>query len=835
MRHGFQSWKFFLAFFLVFSCNSVFSEEVFRLPEKKIIDIVDASFTPRIDVSPRGEVALLSDSTFMLSMDELFEPMLKLAGQRILPRFNIPQRRSFVVAVSLLDLKTGKQRPVKLPEGGKFGAPGWSPDGKRFAMTRYLPGGGEVWVFDAVSGEGKAVSPRRLNTVLLDPYQWERGGRFLLVPLFPENRGDPPSAPTLPAGPAIQETSGAVSKVRTYQDLLQTPHDEQLYKHFSITQIARVDLETGTVTNVGKPDLISSVSPSPEPGFLLVDIIREPFSRVVPAGLFAKSYQVWDDSGKPLRTLADLPVADQLPIEGVRTGMRSVHWQPLFPARLLWVEALDGGDPNRDVPFRDKLMALDSPAASEARELFRIPERFSSTSFIGTPGLALVTDYDRDRKWTRTWLFDTEHPKDASSSPVIFDRSIRDEYNDPGDPVTETRPDGQTVDVFEDGKIFLAGKGATPEGYRPFLRRFDLVTSGTVPLFQCASDVYEFFVDFADPGLKTFVTSRESPDTPPNYRLRKVSDGAGGEGFPKHSPAGAAGEGFPKHSPAGAAGEGTPLTMFPDPDVLLKQVKKELITYKRDDGVPLSGTLYYPIGYEKGKRYPAVVWAYPEEFTDVKTAGQVRTSTTKYSRIAGDSILFFALRGYAVLNDAEIPVVGDPLTANDTFVQQISAGAKAAVDKLVELGIADRERIGVAGHSYGAFMAANLLAHTGLFAAGIAKSGAYNRTLTPFGFQGERRTFWEASEVYMRLSPFTVAHKIDEPLLLIHGEDDPNPGTFPLQSERLFAGIRGHGGTARLVVLPKESHGYQARTSILHVLSEMFDWFDRHVKNRQAR
>lgn len=132
-------------------------------------------------------------------------------------------------------------------------------------------------------------------------------------------------------------------------------------------------------------------------------------------------------------------------------------------------------------------------------------------------------------------------------------------------------------------------------------------------------------------------------------------------------------------------------------------------------------------------------------------------------------------------------------------------------------------------------MTANLLAHSDLFRAGIARSGAYNRTLTPFGFQSERRTFWEAPEMYAKVSPFWYADKIKEPILLIHGEADNNQGTFPIQSERMFAAIRGNGGTARLVMLPLEAHGYAAKESTEHTLFEMVQWFDKWVKNAKPR
>jgi len=277
------------------------------------------------------------------------------------------------------------------------------------------------------------------------------------------------------------------------------------------------------------------------------------------------------------------------------------------------------------------------------------------------------------------------------------------------------------------------------------------------------------------------------------------------------------------------------ITNFSDPASQLRGIKKQLVKYKRADGVDLSFTLYTPPNYKEGTRLPTLVWAYPLEFTDASVAGQVSGSTNRFTSIGGISHLFFLLNGYAVLDNATMPVVGDPETVNDTFIKQINDSAKAAIDKAVKMGVTDPERVGVGGHSYGAFMTANLLAHSDLFRAGIARSGAYNRTLTPFGFQGERRNFWEATELYTKISPFFYANKINEPILLIHGEADNNTGTFPIQSERLFAALQGTGGTARLVMLPHESHGYAGRESVEHTLYEMISWFDKYVKNAKPR
>jgi dipeptidyl aminopeptidase/acylaminoacyl peptidase len=353
--------------------------------------------------------------------------------------------------------------------------------------------------------------------------------------------------------------------------------------------------------------------------------------------------------------------------------------------------------------------------------------------------------------------------------------------------------------------IYLSARGASDTGERPRLDRLNLKTLAKQTVFRSPERAYEQFTSFLGNGRNTIVTRYESPTEPPNYFLTDLKNN-----------------------------KRTTLTDFKDPAPQLTGLKKDLVKYKRPDGVDLSGTLYLPPNYQAGTKLPALVWAYPLEYSDPGTAGQVRGSPHQFTFFRSASPLFFLTQGYAVLMDATMPVVGDPETMNNTYVEQIVAAGKAAIDKLDSMGVIDRTRVGVSGHSYGAFMTANLLAHSDDFAAGIARSGAYNRSLTPFGFQTERRSFWEAPEIYFKVSPFMHANKINEPILLIHGEADNNSGTFTMQSERLYQALKGHGATARLVLLPHESHGYLARESVLHTLAEMLEWADKYVKNRKG-
>jgi dipeptidyl aminopeptidase/acylaminoacyl peptidase len=580
-----------------------------------------------------------------------------------------------------------------------------------------------------------------------------------------------------------------------------------LFEYYASSQLALVDSRSGKTTDVGQPGIFQSAEPAPDGNHFLVARLHRPFSYLHPAFAFPRDVEVWDTKGRVVYKVASLPLADQVPIGGVPTGPRNYRWQPTAPATLVWVEALDSGDPKKKVPFRDRVLSLSAPFSEAPKEMLKTEQRFAGAAW-GEKNLLLVTDFDRDRRWTRTVIIDPSNPSVAPKT--LWSRNVQDRYADPGTPVSRVLPNGERVILQNGGSIYLTGTGSTPEGDRPFLDRLDLQTLKTERLFRSDANQYESFVALLDDNAKEFITRQESPTAAPNYYLRTTSASGGG-------------------APIRA------LTNYPDPTPQLRGIKKQLVTYKRADGVQCSFTLYLPPGYKEGTRLPTVVWAYPLEFNDAGTAGQVSGSTQRATQITGPSHLFFLLEGYAVLDNATMPVVGDPETVNNTYVEQIVMSAKAAIDKAAEMGVTDPERVGVGGHSYGAFMTANLLAHSDLFRAGIARSGAYNRTLTPFGFQSERRTIWEAPDLYMKVSPFLFANKINEPILFIHGEADDNPGTFPIQSERMYQAVKGNGGAVRLVTLPLEAHGYTGRETIEHVLYEMISWFDKYVKNAPSR
>lgn len=777
------------------------AQEPYKLPPKEVVDIVDAPPTPLVSLSPAGDVMALIERESMPSIADLAEPILRIAGMRITPAYDSRQVLSFSTGLSFEDVKTRQPRRVVLPDGARFTYPSWSPDGRTMALLRYVQGGVELWKVDVATATAKALTPAVVSSVL-GAVEWASDSRHLFVTLVPEGRGPAPAPPRVPVGPEIQVSGGRQAKAATYQDLLKSAFDEALFDYYATSQLAAVDIATGELRKIGQPGIFASVSASPDRAYLLVERIHKPYSYALPAYGFARSVEVWGVDGRLVKLVADLPTGEGVPLNGVAEGPRDVDWMTHKPSTLVWAEALDGGDPKKDAPFRDRYMTLAAPFTAEAREALRLKERAAGLQYLATPGRALASQTEWKRSWRTTFLVDLDNP---GAAPVkIWDLDMNDSYNDPGYPVTERLVTGERIVLQDKEWIYLSGQGSSPKGDHPFLDRMNLRTMKVERLWQCQDPAYETFVGFSGASRTRFITSCETRTDPPNYCLYDLR-----------------------------TRKRTALTGFKDPAPQLTGIRKERVTYKRADGLQLSGTLYLPPGYKEGTRLPVVIWAYPLEYDTSSTAGQVRGSVNRFTFFRGTSQLFFVTQGYAVLDNAEMPVVGTPETVNDTFVQQIVSNAEAAIRKLDEMGVGDPRRVGVGGHSYGAFMTANLLAHCDLFAAGIARSGAYNRTLTPFGFQSERRTLWEAPDTYIKMSPFMFADKIKTPLLMIHGMADNNSGTFPIQSERLFAALKGFGATARFVYLPCESHGYAARESVLDVLAEMFEWFDQYVKNRK--
>lgn len=842
-----------LAFVLLASTPLALAQDGYQLPPPEVVEILDAAPAPGVSLSPDGAWMLMTERPAMPSIEDVARPMERLAGLRIDPVARARYTTGY--ASGLVLRKVGApvdgSQDVRVPVEGRLERAFWAPDSRNFAFTTVAGEEHRLYTTHVDDPSRQGLVTSSLNSVFVQP-RFVEGGRGML---YADTPGELMGAPELEVAlaPAIQETGGETTPTRTYQDLLGSARDAALFDHLTTTQLV-LDLYEYTADRSAREpgldyenaqgwELRSTTLPeaavwtgadlSPDGEWLLTTRLLRPYSYLLPYYAFPSVTTVqlnplahgdlaYDDPRWDALVVENKPLDQNIPIGGVRLGRRSIQWHDGEPAALLWVTALDGGDPKAEVSARDAWFTQAAPFDAAPVELFQTQHRARGLRFTEVPGLVIASDYDRDRRWTRAWLMDLTAEGGPTMGVFLEDRASRDAYADPGDPLATTTADGsrkvRVDEVQADGEtrrfMYLAGQGASPEGLLPFLDRFDVDAGVSERLWRCAPGTYESVAMLRDERMASgadqlrFVTRFESQTVPPNYQARAVDLAS-----------------------ADAVGAPEPLTAFPDPTPTLRGVHKELVTYERADGVPLSATLYLPEGYVEGsERLPLLVWAYPREYNDASTAGQVTASDARFTRVAGLSHLVLLTQGYAILDGATMPILGDAETMNDRFIEQIVSSAEAAIDFAVERGVADRDKVVVGGHSYGAFMTANLLAHSDLFATGIARSGAYNRTLTPFGFQSERRTFWEAPEAYFAVSPFMHADQIDEPLLMIHGEIDNNSGTFPMQSERLFQAIKGNGGTARLVMLPAESHGYRARESVLHAQAETIKWLKRFVK-----
>jgi dipeptidyl aminopeptidase/acylaminoacyl peptidase len=786
----------------------------YQMPPKALVELVDTKPTPSVEVSPPDALGrkwmLIEYSSGLATIAELAQPELRLAGLRFNPKSNGPSRGRYVTAFGLQALPTGTETQVSgLPANARMHLIGWAPDGQHFAFANVSEavdeGALSLWIADVAGAQARQIAHIALNGIFGSPCEWMPDSRGLVCLTLLDTRGAAPQRSEVPAGPVVQENLGRVTPGPTYEDLLKSPEDEHTFDYYASSQVRLVHLD-GTTTAIGKPGVISSASPSPDGKYVLIDERHHPYSYVLPLDKFPQRVSVVNISTGALKRLADKPLEDTVPNihDAVETGPRHFVWRSDAPATLCWVAAADGGDPRTQASVRDTLFLLDAPFDAAPRKLADLQLRLQDITWSSNR-LALI----EETRWTDRKRIILAVSPVASTPPVKwFEGSFEDRYHDPGTPFTVTNPAGKPVAQMspDAASVYFHSLGATADGDTPFVATMSVAHGVARQIWRSAPPYYESAVAVIDAKGPTLLVERESAEQSPNFYLTNPPDGPWQQ-----------------------------VTSFPNPFGTAPLPTKQLLKYKRADGVDLSANLYLPPGYQaQDGPLPTLLYAYPTEYKTKDAAGQISGSPYRFPLMSWGSPVPFAAVGYAVLQNATIPIVGEgKVEPNDTYVAQLVASAKAAIDEGVRLGVVDRNRVAVMGHSYGAFMTVNLLAHTDFFKAGIARSGAYNRTLTPFGFQNEDRTYWEAPQVYYQMSPFSYADKIKAPLLLIHGEADNNTGTFPIQSERLFSAIKGLGGTVRFVLLPLESHGYAARESVLHMLWEMNNWLTTYVKNAQ--
>lgn len=780
----------------------------YQKPNKDILDLAEAPLAPSIRMDSKGEnIVFLYRSKFK-TIDELSEEELRLGGLRINPVTNIGSRTRYYTDIKVQVGTEGQIENVKgLPENGRYANFSYAPNEKLMAFTNTINKGVELWILDISSASATKITDANLNGNIGRPYTWFKDSNALLVEFLPQNRqGLINTKEVVPTGPTVSESeAGVKAQNRTYQDLLKNPNDEFNFEQLALSELKKVTVD-GKVTNWKPKAMYRSIDFSPDGNYVMITTIEKPFSYLVPYYRFPSKTTIYKNNGDLVNTILEVPLIEDLPtgFMAERTGKRDLSWRNDKPATLVWVEALDGGDPENQVPYRDEVFQQNAPFNGPVTSLLKTKDRFGGIIW-GDETTAIAYDRWWNTRNTRTYVFNPSNPK--QDAEILFDRNYQDVYSDPGSFVTKNNEFSERVLELDNHNAYLLGDGYTKNGKFPFVDEINLNSNKRNRLYQSKlADKLETLSFALNMKKGEVVVQIESKNEYPNYYIRNIKK----------------------------QDELIPLTQFENPFKSIENVHKEVIKYKRDDGLDLTATLYLPTNYEEGKKYPMIMWAYPREYKDKNTASQSTSNPNEFTYIGYGSPIFWVTRGYVVLDDASFPIVGEgDEQPNDTFIKQLVANGKAGIDAVDALGYIDRNRVAVGGHSYGAFMTANLLSHSNLFAAGIARSGAYNRTLTPFGFQSEERSYWEAPEVYYNMSPFMHADTMKTPLLLIHGEADNNSGTYPLQSERYFNALKGLGAPVRLVMLPKESHGYAAKESILHMLWEQDQWLEKYLKKKE--
>lgn len=781
----------------------------YQKPPASILELVDVERAPIVSIDSKKEQMIFYYRDAFKSLNDLNQPEMRLAGLRINPTTNISSNVSFYNNIKYKRLIDADLKQVaNLPLDARITHTSFSPDETKLAFTNTVVDGVELWIIDLKSLQAKKLTEGILNANSGVPYSWFSNSESLLVKTLPEDRQALIKAEdALPTGPIVTTSDGQISQNRTYQDLLKNKTDETNFETLMTSEIWKINID-GSKVKWKESGLHQNISFSPNGKYVLLTTLTPPYSYLVPYYLFANRTDIYTTDGELVNEFNQTPLLENLPIGfmATETGRRNVSWRLDEPATLYWAEAQDGGDPAIIVPYRDKVYQLAAPFTGTPQYLTKTANRYAGI-YWGNDKYALLLDQWWNTRNQKIYLF---NPSDNSLEPtVITDRNYQDVYSNPGSPHTERNKFDRNVLTIKNDNIYLFGDGYTANGQFPFIDELNLKTLKKKRLYTSAyTDKVENLFSFIDINKGTVLTRIQSPIEYPNYYIQNIND---------------------KKDP-------TPLTAFENPFKSISNVHKEVINYKRSDGVELTGTLYLPAGYDmtKKEKLPMIMWAYPTEYKDKSSAGQNTTNPNSFTYLSYGNPIYWVTRGYAVLDDAAFPIVGEGDTEpNDTFIDQLVANAKAAIDAVDSLGYIDRKRVAVGGHSYGAFMTANLLSHSDLFAAGIARSGAYNRTLTPFGFQSEERSYWTSPEVYNTMSPFMNAHKMKTPLLLTHGEDDNNSGTHTMQSERYFQALKSFGAPVRLVILPKESHGYEAKQNVLHLLWEQDQWLEKYVKNKK--
>lgn len=799
----------FLLLFFCISASSISAQEnvTYQKPSASILALADFERAPSVSMDSKKQYMLFSYRSTYKTLDDLNQDEIRLGGLRINPVTSIGSAINYISNLKIRKVTDKTETQISgLPKNPRITYITWSPSETKIAFTNTVATGVELWVIDVATASAKKLTDANLNATLGNPYNWMKDNETLIVKMIPKNR---PALidikKELPKGPTVSASDGSKSQNRTYPDLLKNKTDEANFESLMTSELHKVTL-SGSENPFMPADLYAGESFSSDGNYIMLTTVQKPFSYIVPYNRFPLKTVVYDGTGKEVKVVNDVPLNEVIPkgFSSVRKGKRSMGWRGDKPASLYYVVALDEGDQAKKADFRDELFSWDAPFKADPTSVLKTQQRYAGLIW-GNDNVAIVYDDWYDTRNQKTYLI---NPSNLGQAPkIISDRNSQDIYSDPGNFETKRNQYNRYVLAVENNNLFLIGDGFTKEGQFPFIDEFNLGTLKTKRLYTSnTKDKKEDLQSIEDFKKGDVLVLIQSKNDYPNYYFRNIK-----------------------------SKKLTQLTFFKNPFESIKNIYKEVIKYKRKDGVDLSGTLYLPDGYDrikKSEKLPLLIWAYPAEYKDRNSAGQSDKNPNEFTYPSYGSFIYWVTKGYAILDDASFPIIGEGTTEpNDTFMTQLVDDAAAAIDAVDKLGYINKKKVAIGGHSYGAFMTANLLTHCDLFACGIARSGAYNRTLTPFGFQSEQRNYWDVPAIYNEMSPFMTADKMKTPLLLVHGDADNNPGTFTLQSERYFQALKNLGAPVRLVLLPKEAHSYVAKENILHLLWEQDQFLEKYLKN----
>lgn len=750
------------------------------LPPEPVVSLLERESAPTAFVHAGARrVARLFEQK-LVPTSQLERPQLGLAGLRIDVGNRMRAGTDLYTRLrySALDYAADihEYRP---PDGSLIAELNFSPSGNKMLVTLAFTDHLEVGLLDARDHSFQTLSTGPLSAFWGAPCSFVNEDSLICAQ--PQNTGAPPP---IEIGPNIRELMSGAAPVVPYSNLLRDANDDRLFEHYGAVQFALVPTDGTESRLLNVSGMITAAGVSPDSDFIYTSRISRPYPRQLPVSRFPQSLSIHSTaSGEKIFEQAKAS-RDQVNVS-LAPGPRMPSWDPTRPASLLFVERqLEAND-----SATDSLLEISAPFGGPAQNLAPGLRRVSAFAWSNKGNLFLTDSGSGSRTWVSYQLRDK-----------LIELARGGESDVVGDPMQALRVNGESGAILEtSGILHFKDETSLDTGAHPTLVAWTYATGKSDELWRSKDTEHAEVLAVLKHKKREYLIATESPS-------------------------------LPRHLVISREGQRHGLTQPAPPHPELFGMERRMMRYKRADGLPLSGMLSLPAGAQEGITTPLVLWIYPRDFADSDQASKSKEYPQRYIDPKGASRFLLLNQGYALF-DCPMPIVGEVTSGRDDFLSQLISNAEAAIDHLVSIGIADRDRIAVMGHSYGAFAVANLLAHSKLFRTGIATSGAYNRTLTPFGFQRETRTFWQNTEAYVNMSPFFFADNIEGSLLLVHGEADDNAGTPILQSERFYAALVGNGVRTRFVSFPYEGHHLRGRDAVLHTAAEMIHWLDRELRS----